>query len=495
MISASPARFPATPRILFFRRVRYNSGMLDPAVSPSVLRDALAAHLPQTLAELAELVAVPSVAAQPDSPMTAGAELVAALCRRHGMEARILPTVPGAPPVVFAEDRSAGVDAPTVLLYNHYDVQPAEPLNLWTGDPWTLRHDGDLLYGRGTSDDKGHIVARFLALDAVKSANNGALPFNVKMLIEGEEEVGSVHLADWIGEHAALLNADVTIWEFGGVDESGRPQIVCGLRGLAYFELHAKTIAYDAHSGVGGSILPNAAWRLVWALATLKTRGERILLPGHYDAVVPPTDADIELLAALPEAQEAWMRAEFAPAEFLGGATGVEYRRRAVWEPTCTINGVLSGYTGAGAKTVLPSEAMAKLDFRLVPDQDPEEVHRSLCRHLDEHGFSDIEVRYLGGQKSGRVDPNHPYVRLCAETARAVYEKEPCIYPMVGGTGPVHPFVAGLRQPFVTCGVGYPGARIHAPNENLRVSDLLKGAEHTARFLLALAEQYIPGSH
>ncbi|MBC7809036.1 MAG: M20/M25/M40 family metallo-hydrolase, partial [Akkermansiaceae bacterium] len=300
----------------------------------TALYTAVDTHLETTLAELAEMVAVPSVAAKPGSPMLLGAEVVAQLLTKRGLEARILPTAEGAPPVVYAEDRSAGVDAPTVLFYNHYDVQPAEPLELWDGDPWVLRRDGDFLFGRGVSDDKGHISCRLLALDAIKAANEGKLPFNVKVLVEGEEEVASVHLPDWIANHSALLNADVTIWEFGGVDETGRPEIICGLRGIAYFELHAQTIAYDAHSGVGGSVLPNAGWRLVWALNTLKTRGERILLPGHYDAVQPPSDADIELLADMPAEQEAFMRREFAPADFLWGATGVEYQRRAVFEPT-----------------------------------------------------------------------------------------------------------------------------------------------------------------
>ena len=464
---------------------------MNTAPAPADLYAAIDSHLAENLAELAQMVAVPSVAAKPDAPMRDGAELVAALLTKRGLEARIIPTVPGAPPVVYAEDRSAGVDAPTVLFYNHYDVQPAEPLDLWDSDPWTLRRDGDYLIGRGVSDDKGHITCRLLALDALRETCGSTLPFNAKFVIEGEEEVASVHFPDWVANHAALLNADVTVWEFGGVDETGRPEIICGLRGIAYFELHAKTIAYDAHSGVGGSVLPNAAWRLVWALSTLKTRGERILLPGHYDAVLPATDADIELLAKLPAEQEAFMRREFSPLHgFLGDAQGVEYQRRAVFEPTCTINGIESGYTGAGAKTVLPATAFAKVDFRLVPDQDPETVRESLRKHLDAQGFADIEIRYLGGQKPGRVDPNHPYVRLAADTARDVYGVEPLIVPMVGGSGPIHPFVAGLRQPVVTCGVGYPGARVHAPNENLRVSDLVRGARHTARFLLAVCERY-----
>ncbi|MBC8100995.1 MAG: M20/M25/M40 family metallo-hydrolase [Cytophagales bacterium] len=448
--------------------------------------------LPRAIEELAQMVAVASVAAKPDAPMREGAEVVATLLRARGLEARLVPTG-GGPPVVFAEDRSAGVDAPTVLFYNHYDVQPAEPLELWESDPWTLRIEGDHAIARGVSDDKGHISCRLMALDALQEQNDGKLPVNVKWVIEGEEEVASIHLPAWIEANANILAADVCLWEFGGVDDAGRPEILCGLRGIAYFELHARTITYDAHSGVGGSLFPNAAWRLVWALSTLKGEDERILLPGHYDAVRPATDEDLALLAALPDT-ESYLKREFGLSDFLGGATGAEYQRRAVFEPTCTICGLSSGYEGAGAKTVLPANAVAKLDFRLVPDQDPETVHRSLRAHLDAHGFSDIEIRYLGGQRPGRVDPHHPLVTLAADTARAIYGKEPSLIPLVGGSGPIFPFVAGLRLPVVTCGCGYPGARVHAPNENLRLSDLVLGAKHTTRFLAALVDRGVGSS-
>jgi acetylornithine deacetylase/succinyl-diaminopimelate desuccinylase-like protein len=449
------------------------------------------AGLPGALAELAELVAIPSVAAQPDSPMEEGATTVAELFRKRGLEAHLIPTRSG-PPVVFAEDRTAGVDAPTVLFYNHYDVQPAEPFDLWDSDPWQLRVEKGVAYARGVSDDKGHIICRLMVLDALREANGGKLPFNVKVVVEGEEEVTSANLPQWIADHHNILAADVCIWEFGGVDDAGHPEIICGLRGIAYFELRVKTIAYDAHSGVGGSLLPNAAWRLVWALNTLKDAKERIQLSGHYDSVRPATETDMALLSALPSEEE-YLKREFGLTEFLGGATGVEYRRQQIFEPTCTINGLNAGYQGAGAKTVLPAEAMAKVDFRLVPDQDPEVVRDTLRAHLDAHGFSDVEVVYLGGQRPGRVDPTHPYVQLAAETARRVYNKEPAIIPLVGGSGPIHPFVVGLRQPVVTCGVGYPGSKVHAPNENLRLSDLLLGSKHTAHFIADLVKGYGQG--
>ena len=453
--------------------------------APSPLQKALDVALPRVLDELAELVAIASVGAKPDSPMAHCAENVAQLYRKRGFTAHLVPTN-GGPPVVYAEDRSAGVDAPTVLFYNHYDVQPAEPFELWESDPWLLRHEGDFLFGRGSSDDKGHIACRLLALDALKALNDGTLPVNIKVLVEGEEETASVHLAEWIEEHAALLAADVTLWEFGGINAAGQPELICGLRGIATFELRTKTIAHDAHSGVGGTILSNAAWRLVQALASIKDKNERILIPGHYDAALPATEADLALLGKLSPQIEAGLRTEFGVAHFLGGATGTELHRQASFEPSCTINGLTSGYQGAGAKTVLPAEATAKLDFRLVPDMDPETVHQNLRAHLDAQGFSDIEIVFLGGQKPGRISPEHPMIKLAAKTAEAVYGMAPSIVPLSPVTGPVHPFVMGLGQPIVTIGCGYPGARVHSPNENLRVSDLLRGAEHTARFLEAL---------
>lgn len=457
-------------------------------IDPAALDNHVASTLPHVLEELGRLVAVHSVAAKHEH-MEPCASLVAELLRARGMIAR-LEDSGGGPPVVFAEDRSAGPDAPTVLLYNHYDVQPAEPFHLWSSPPFDLTLHGDFAYGRGTADDKGHIACRLMALDALREINGGRLPLNVKWVIEGEEEIGSVHLPAWIAANAERLGADVCLWEFGGVDEAGNPEIICGLRGIAYFELRCRGITYDAHSGTGGSLFPNAAWRLVWALSTLKDRDERVLLPGHYDRVRPATPDDLDLLAALPSSaeQEAWLKREWGMTEFLCGATGVEYERRAVFEPTCTICGLDAGWQGEGPKTVLPAEARAKVDFRLVPDQDPDEVHRALRAHLDAGGFADIEVIYFGGQRPARVDPGHPMIRLAAQTAREVYGREPAVFPLVGVSGPIYPFAVGLGVPIVTCGIGYPGGHVHAPDEHILLSNLLLGARHTARFLAALTQ-------
>lgn len=410
--------------------------------------------------------------------------------RARGLEARAMPT-PDGPPVAFGEARSPDPDAPTVLFYNHYDVQPAEPLELWDSPPFELTIRDGKAYARGAGDDKGHIVSRLLALDAIRSVNGGEYPFHVKFLAEGEEEVGSPHLGAFVRENADLLRADACIWEEGGVDDGDRPYLYCGMRGIAYFELSVKTIAYDAHSGVGGSLLPNAAWRLIWALASLKDQNERILIPGHYDSANRATLRDLELLDALPSDETEFRERFGLPiGGFLGGpqTTDLEYKRRGVFEPTLTVCGLDSGWQGPGAKTVLPAAARAKMDFRLVPDQDPDEVERSLRAHLDRLGFDDVAIKSLGGQKPARVDPDHPLVKLAVSTAEQVYGEPAAIIPIVGGSGPMWWFSGFLGMPVTSPGIEYPGVRAHAPNENIRLSDFTTGTRHLAYLLARIRE-------
>ncbi len=462
-------------------------------LSPGALDSSIETGQSAALDDLARLCAVPSVSAKAQA-LPECAELVAELMRAEGLEARVLPT-PGGPPVVFGEAAGADADAPTILFYNHYDVQPAEPLDLWDSDPFTLTLRDGKAFARGAADDKGHIVSRLLALKAVRDAAGGKLPFHVKFLAEGEEEVGSPHLGAFVVQNADLLRADGCIWEEGGENEQGNPSLYCGMRGIAYFELAVRTLAYDAHSGVGGSLLPNAAWRLVWALATLKDANERILLPGHYDRALPASLRDLELLDALPD-NETFFREQFAlpPGGFLGGprTTGLEWRRRAVFEPTLTLCGIEGGWQGPGAKTVLPAEARCKMDFRLVPDQDPDEVHLALRRHLDARGFADVDIRYLGGQKPARVDPDHPLVRLAAETGAEVYGKPAVVVPIVGGSGPMWWFSGFLGMPITSPGIEYPGVRVHAPNEHIRLGDFTRGTRHLARLLARIEEAVGP---
>lgn len=426
--------------------------------------------------QLGRLCAQPSISAQ-GVGIEECANLVAELLRGEGYSAEIIPTA--GHPIVYGE---GGRGNKTLLFYLHYDVQPPEPLELWESPPFTLTRRGDQLFARGVTDDKGHIIARLAALAAVRDVL-GELPCRVKFIIEGEEEIGSPSISPFIEQHQALLAADGCIWEFGSVDYEGRPQMTLGMRGLCYVELTVETAGMDAHSGLGGSIFHNAAWRLVWALNSLKDQNERILIPGFYDNARPPTARDLELLAAQPDEAEE-LRKMFGLGGFLKNMTdGLEFKKAAVFEPTCTINGLNSGYQGPGAKTVLPAQAMAKVDFRLVPDQTPEEIFGKLRRHLDATGFEDVQARLVGGVRPARVDPDDPFVQLSIAAAEDVYGVSPIIEPMIGGSGPNYPFIHVLGMPLISAGVGHPGGRAHSPNENIRIGDFINGTRHTARIV------------
>jgi acetylornithine deacetylase/succinyl-diaminopimelate desuccinylase-like protein len=438
-------------------------------------------HLEENLAELGRYVSQPSIAAQ-GVGMPECANLVAGMLRARGFSVGTLPTE-GAP-VVVAE--RAGRSERTFLIYNHYDVQPPEPLELWTSPPFAPALRDGHLYGRGVSDDKGHLTARLLAIDAIL-ATHGDLPCRIKWIVEGEEEIGSVHLPPFLVRHRERLKGDACLWEFGYLDHREVPLLFAGLRGICYVELSVATASLDAHSGIGGSIFPNAAWRLTWALASLKGPDERIRIPGHYDSVKAPTARDRELMALVPDHAEQHRKIYGVKGFLKGMKDGLEMNMAEVFEPTCTICGLNSGYQGAGSKTVLPARASAKVDFRLVPDQTPAEVLRNLRAHLDAEGFRDVDVKFLGGGPAGRTDPDDPFLGLVARTAEPVYGRPMQIVPMIGGSGPNHAFIETLGVPIATAGFGHPNTRAHAPDENLRVDYYVKHAKHVARLLEAFA--------
>lgn len=442
-------------------------------------------NLDASIAELSRLVAQPSVGAQKWG-LDECAALVGEMLQKRGFRVEILPTE-GAP-VVFAECK--GKSDKTLLFYNHYDVQPPEPLELWETPPFEPSLRDGKLYGRGVSDDKGHITSRLHALDAFLTAD-GDLPCNIKFVIEGEEETSSVHLHDFILANKSKLTADACIWEFGGVDHREVPMQYLGLRGICYVELSVETASTDLHSGTGGSIMENAAWRLVWALNSLKGPDEKIRIPGFYDEVKPPSERDRQLFAALPEVAEVYKK-QFGLKGFIKGLTGgLELRLAEVFQPTCTICGLTSGYQGPGSKTVQPAKASAKVDFRLVPDQHPQDVLKKLRAHLDAEGFSDVQVTFLGGEPPARTDPDDPFIKIVVDSASEVFGQPMEIVPMVGGSGPNHPFVHDLGLPVATAGLGYPDTRAHAPNENIRLDLYVKHAKHMARVIKEFAKQFV----
>ena len=434
-------------------------------------------NLDTSLQELGKLVAQPSISAQ-GIGLKECANLVADMLRARGFIAEIMDTE-GAP-VVFAERKGQGDK--TLLFYNHYDVQPPEPLELWDSPPFEPEIRNGKMYGRGISDDKGHIASRLHAIDSILETD-GDIPCNIKFIIEGEEETASVHLHEFIRGNKEKLKADACIWEFGGVDHRDVPMQYLGLRGICYVELSVTSLGTDVHSGVGGSILPNAAWRLTWALATLKGPDEHIRIPGFYDGIIQPTDLDRELFEALPDVADDYKK-RFGAKEFIKGLTGgVELKMEEVFVPTCTICGLTSGYQGPGSKTVQPAFASAKVDFRLVPGQMPEDILKKLRAHLDAEGFADVEIKYLGGEPAARTAPDDPFIKIVVQAAEEVFEEPMQLVPITGGSGPNYPFVHDLGLPVATAGLGYPETRAHAPNENIRIDLYLKHARHMARVI------------
>jgi acetylornithine deacetylase/succinyl-diaminopimelate desuccinylase-like protein len=440
-------------------------------------------NLDQNLAELSTYVRQPSISAQ-NLGLKECSQLVKGMLEKRGFKAEVMAT-DGAP-VVFAERK--GKSDKTLLIYNHYDVQPPEPLELWESPPFEPEIRGGKMYGRGVSDDKSHLTARLFAIDAILD-EDGELPCNIKFIIEGEEETASEHLHEFISANLDKLKADACIWEFGGVDHRDVPVQYLGLRGICYVELSVESLGTDVHSGLGGSILPNAAWRLTWALNSLKGIDERILIPGFYDDVVPPSVRDRELMAKLPDVAEEYKN-RYGAKGFIKGLTGgTDLKVEEVFTPTCTICGLTSGYQGVGQKTVQPAAASAKVDFRLVPNQKPDDILKKLRAHLDAQGFDDVKIHYWGGEPAARTDPDDPFIKIIVDTSTEVYDSPMELIPMVGGSGPNYPFVHDLGLPVATMGHGYPDTKAHAPNENIRIDLYLKHARHMARVIREFAGQ------
>ncbi|HEY7270371.1 MAG TPA: M20/M25/M40 family metallo-hydrolase, partial [Dehalococcoidia bacterium] len=440
-------------------------------------------HLHQAIEQLRAFVALPSVSAQGQAiPETAA--FVTSMLEDVGASVEVLDKEAPGNPALIGE--LPGDAAYTLLLYNHYDVQPPEPLDLWTGTPFEVRRDGDRLFGRGISDNKGHIISRLLAIRALQHKLGGRLPVTIKFLIEGDEEVGSPKLLEFLNKHRERLAADVCLHEGGGVHSGGRALITLGAKGIVSVELKVRTAFRDAHSSLGATY-PNAAWRLVWALSTLKDTEERVLIPGFYDKVRAPNAVEDAFMREVPRDEEQTLR-RMGVRDFVRGVRGYDYERRLTFEPTCTINGLDSGYQGPGTKTVLPAEATAKLDFRLVPDQAPQDVVAGLRAHLDARGFDDVEIKASDGEFPARTDASHPFVDVVRATAREVYRKEPVVLPNGAGTQPLHPIMHTLGVPIASAGIANPDARAHAPDENIRLVDFRYGTRHVAAIIERLAD-------
>ena len=370
-------------------------------VDTAALDEHIHSHVAEWMAELRALCAIPSVSARHEA-IEPCAAMVSQMLERRGFKTTTSSVARGHP-VVLGHARGSRRGR-TMLFYNHYDVQPPEPLELWDSPPFDLTERDGAVYARGCKDDKGEFVARLAAIDSLR-AISGEYPCDLTWLAEGEEEIGSPHLPDWVAEHEADLKADAAIWEEGQIDDEGRPIVRLGARGMLYVELSVHTISRDAHSG-SANLLPNAAWRLVWALNSIKGADGKILIDGFYEDARPPTAAEESMLEVLPDTSAAYLR-EFGLDKLLDAATQVE---RAFFTPTANIAGLGSGYQGEGSKTVIPADARAKMDFRLVPNQDPDDVLDKLRQHLEANGFEDVRVEVLAAEPPGVTDSSAPVV-------------------------------------------------------------------------------------
>jgi acetylornithine deacetylase/succinyl-diaminopimelate desuccinylase-like protein len=430
------------------------------------------------LSLLRDLCRRPSIAAQ-GVGLAETAEHVAGLMAEVGIRSRVVP-VPGGAPVVYGEVK--GRSPRTLMFYNHYDVQPPEPLDEWEGDPFGAEVRDGKLYARGAADNKGNLVARICAVDAMLHTQ-GELPASVRFVVEGEEEIGSVNLPRFVREHGRLVTADACIWESGSRDLQENIVLALGVKGICYIELEARGANRDLHSSTA-TIVPNPAWRLVWALATFKDRNERILIDGFYDAVAEPSDEEMAQLRRIaPLRDDAAQLKDYGLDRFLLGVSGVELLKRNLFQPTCTICGVTSGYGGPGSKTVLPRRAVAKVDFRLVPQQRAQDILARVKAHLAQHGFADITVRPLGLEDPAKTPLSAEIVKIVAESARRIYNREPLIFPCMAGSGPMHVLTGERGIPTIGSGIGYAHSNVHAPNENIRIADFVDGMKHIGMVL------------
>jgi acetylornithine deacetylase/succinyl-diaminopimelate desuccinylase-like protein len=432
------------------------------------------------LADLFRLIAQPSISAQ-NIGVRECADLFVALLQDAGCTARMMPTP--AHPVIFAEWLGAP-GRPTVLIYGHYDVQPPDPLDEWLSPPFEPTVRDGKLFGRGAGDNKGQIFAQIAAARAWLDVA-GALPVNVKLLIEGEEETGSPHLRSFVEQHRDLLAADLVYTSDGPVHDDAYPQVVYGVRGLLYVELRARGASHDLHSGNWGGIAPNPAWDLVQLLSTMRDANGRVTIPGFYDDVRPPTPAVEAAMANFPLDRRAALATvgldRLPPPRDLG------YFERLMTNPTLNIAGFASGYSGPGAKTIIPSAATVKMDLRLVPGQRADDIFAKFQAHISRHA-PDIEVLRLGSMEPSYTPLEHPYSSIVRQAVATGFGAPPIDVPLLGGSLPDAVFTQTLGLPSFLVPYANADERNHAPNENIQLSHFFAGIRTAAALFAYLAE-------
>lgn len=434
------------------------------------------------LGELEGFLRIPSISTDPErkEEMGKAAAFVANQLRAAGMEkVETFPT--SGHPIVYGE-RIEDNEKPTVLVYGHYDVQPVDPVELWESGPFEPTVRGGELFARGAADDKGQVFIHFKSAEAYMHTRK-RLPLNVKYLIEGEEEIGSVHLDSFIESHQDLLGADVALISDTTMFARGVPSLCYGLRGLTYFQIDVRGPKQDLHSGSFGGTVANPAFVLAQMLASMKDEKGRVTIPHFYDEVRDLTERERKEFASLPFDEEAFKKE--LGVEELSGEEGFSPLERLWVRPTFEINGLLSGFTGEGAKTVLPSQGMAKVSMRLVPDQQPEQIEQRFEQHLLAIAPRSVEVKvtHMQGGKCWVTSLDHPALVAAANAIEKGFGQRP-LFQREGGSIPVvATFSELLNMPSVLMGIGLPDENAHAPNEKLDLGNFYRGIKSAAYFL------------
>jgi acetylornithine deacetylase/succinyl-diaminopimelate desuccinylase-like protein len=443
------------------------------------------------LDELKALLAIPSISALPEhaGDVKRCADWCADEMRRIGLQNVRLIATPGNP-VVYG-DWLAAPGAPTILFYGHYDVQPVDPLNLWESPPFeaTIR-DGEI-YARGSADDKGQVFMHFKAVEA-HLKQNGRLPVNMKFILEGEEEVGSVNLDDFVRAHKGDLRADVVVISDSGMFARGVPSMCYGLRGLVYFQLDLRGSSTDLHSGSFGGAVANPAFVLAQIIAQMKDRGGRVKIPGFYDDVRALEEWEGQAWSQLPFNEKQYRKNFGIPKLF--GETGYTTLERTWARPTFEVNGLLSGFTGEGAKTVLPAVSMAKISMRLVPNQDPDKIASLFEAYVRKIAPKTVELKItrMHGGKPWMTSFDNPFVQAAGRAIEKGFGRQP-VFTREGGSIPVvSTFQEELGLPSVLFGVGLPDENAHAPNEKLDVSNFHNGIIASAYLYDEMANIAVP---
>ncbi len=445
------------------------------------------------LKELSEFLAIPSVSSQSNhnDDTRRCAQWVADQMRAIGMQNVEIYETPGHP-IVCGEWLGAP-GKPTILFYGHYDVQPVDPVNLWTSPPFQATIRGDNLYARGAADDKGQVFIHFKAIEAYMK-NHGKLPVNIKMLIEGEEEVGSANLENFVKEHAEMLKADLVLISDSSMFKKGVPSVCYGLRGLAYMEVEVTGPNRDLHSGTFGGSVHNPIQALSEMIASLHDKNGRVTIPGFYDDVRPLTKAERNAFKKLPWSDKAY--AKDLGVRELYGEKGYTTLERVWARPTLECNGIWGGYTGEGAKTVLPSKAFAKISMRLVPDQTSAKIAKLFEKHIRKIAPKTItvNVRTLHGGEPAITPIDSPGVRAAAAALEKGFGKKP-LYQREGGSIPiVVQFKEILGLDTVLLGFGLPDENAHAPDEHINLDNFFGGMRTSVHFYQELPNYWTNGT-